>query len=48
MSVSSPIASHSFTFQLFIACCTAPISHFMDAETGHDLPAANKPAGNDA
>jgi hypothetical protein len=20
----------------------------MDAETGHDLPAANKPAGNDA
>jgi hypothetical protein len=48
MSVSSPIASHSFAFQLFTACCTAPISHFMAAETAHDLPIANKPTDDDA
>jgi hypothetical protein len=47
MSVSSAIASHSFSFQLFTACCTAPISHFMTVETAHDLPITNKPTGDD-
>jgi hypothetical protein len=48
MSASIPIASHSFAFQLFTACCTAPVSHFMVVETSHDLRIANKPTGDDA
>jgi hypothetical protein len=47
MSASSPIASHSFAFQLFAACCTAPISHSMAAKTAHDLPITDKPDGDD-
>jgi hypothetical protein len=48
MSTFSPITSHSFAFQLFIACYTAPVSHSMAAETTYDLPITNKPVGNDA
>jgi hypothetical protein len=48
MSASSLIASHSFTFQLFTACCTAPVSHFMAVKSAHDLPITDKPAGDDA
>jgi hypothetical protein len=48
MSVSSPIASHSFAFQPFTACCTAPISHSMTAETAHDLPISHMPISDDA
>jgi hypothetical protein len=48
MSASSPITFHSFAFQLFVACCTAPVSHFMAAETAHDLPITDKSIGNDA
>jgi hypothetical protein len=48
MSAFSPIASHSFAFQLFTACCTSPVSHSMAAETTHDLPIADKPVGDDA
>jgi hypothetical protein len=48
MSASSPITSHSFTFQLFTACCTAPISHSMAVETAHDLPIADIPTGDAA
>jgi hypothetical protein len=48
MSASNPIASHSFAFQLFTACCIALISHSMAAETTHDLPIADAPAGDDA
>jgi hypothetical protein len=48
MSASSPIASHSFAFQLFTACCTTPISHSMVAETAHNLPITDAPVGNDA
>jgi hypothetical protein len=48
MSASSPITSHSFSFQLFTACCTASTSHSMAAETAHDLPIADAPAGDDA
>jgi hypothetical protein len=48
MRAFSPIASHSFTFQLFTVCCTAPISHSMAAETAHDLPIADAPIGDDA
>jgi hypothetical protein len=48
MSASSPIASHSLAFQLFTACCTAPVSHSMASETAHDLPIGNTPAGDDA
>jgi hypothetical protein len=47
MSASSPIAFHSFTFQLFTARCTAPVSHSMAAETTHDLSIANKPIDDD-
>jgi ABC-type phosphate/phosphonate transport system substrate-binding protein len=48
MSASSPIASHSFTFQLFAACYTALVSHSMATETTHDLPITDKPAGDEA
>jgi hypothetical protein len=48
MSASSPIASHSFTFQLFTACYTAPVSHSLAVETAHDLPITDKPTGDDA
>jgi hypothetical protein len=48
MSVFSPIASHSFAFQLFTACYTTPVSHSMVVETAHDLPIADKPIGDDA
>jgi hypothetical protein len=48
MSASSPIASHSFSFQLFTACCTTPISHSIAAETAHNLPITDAPAGDDA
>jgi hypothetical protein len=48
MSASSPITSHPFTFQVFVACCTAPRSHSMVVETAHDLPITDKPVGDDA
>jgi hypothetical protein len=48
MSASSPIASHSFAFQLFAACCTTPVSHSMAAKTAHDLPITDKSARDDA
>jgi hypothetical protein len=48
MSASSPITSHSFAFQLFGACCTTPVSHFMTVETAQDLPITDKPAAADA
>jgi hypothetical protein len=48
MSASSPMTSHSFTFQLFTTCCTAPISHSMAMKTAHDLPITDKPIGDDA
>jgi hypothetical protein len=41
MSVSSPIASHSFTFQPFTTCYTASTSHFMVAKSVHDLSIAD-------
>jgi hypothetical protein len=48
MSASSPIAFHSFTFQLFTAYCTAPVSHSMTAESADNLPITDKPLGDDA
>jgi hypothetical protein len=42
------MASHSFVFQLFTACYITPVSHSMVAETAHDLPIIDKPAGDDA
>jgi hypothetical protein len=48
MSASSPIASHSFAFQLFIACCTVSTSHSMAMKTAYDLPIADAPTGDDA
>jgi hypothetical protein len=48
MSVLSPITSYSLAFQLFTACCTAPVSHFMAVATAHDLPIADKPAVDNA
>jgi hypothetical protein len=48
MSASSPITSHFFTFQLFTACCTAPVSHSMAVETAHDLPITDTPISDDA
>jgi hypothetical protein len=47
MSTSSFIASHSFAFQLFTTCCTAPVSHSMAMETAHDLPISDAPTGDD-
>jgi hypothetical protein len=48
MSASSLNASHSFGFQLFTACYTAPISHSMVAKIAHDLSIANTPTDDDA
>jgi hypothetical protein len=48
MSVPSPIASHSFAFQLFTGCSTAFTSHSMATKTAHDLPIADVPTGDDA
>jgi hypothetical protein len=48
MSASNPIASHSFTFQLFTACYTAPVSHSMATETAHDHPITDKPTTADS
>jgi hypothetical protein len=48
MSVPSPIASHSFAFQLFTTCCKAPVSHSMATEIAHDLPIAGVPVGDNA
>jgi hypothetical protein len=48
MSAFSPIAFHSFTFQLFTTCCTAPISQSMAVKTAHDLPITDTPIGDDA
>jgi hypothetical protein len=48
MSVSSPIASYSFAFQLFTACYTTSTSPSMAAETTHDLPIVDAPTGDDA
>jgi hypothetical protein len=47
MIASSPITSHSFAFQLFTACCTAPVSHSMAVKTAHDLSIANTLSGDD-
>jgi hypothetical protein len=48
MSAYSPIASHSFAFHLFTACCTASTSQSMAAETAHDLPITDAPVGDNA
>jgi hypothetical protein len=48
MNASSPTASHSFAFQLFTVCCTAPVSQSMVAETAHDLPITDKPVAANA
>jgi hypothetical protein len=48
MSASSPIAFHSFAFQLFTGYCTASISHSMAMEIDHDLSITDKPVGDDA
>jgi hypothetical protein len=47
MNAFSPIAFHSFTFQLFTACCIASVFHSMAMETAHDFPINDKPAGDD-
>jgi hypothetical protein len=48
MSAYSPIASHSFAFQLVTTCCTAHVSHSMATKTAHDLPITDTPTGDDA
>jgi hypothetical protein len=48
MSASSPIASHSFAFQLFVACYITHVSHSMATETTHDLHITDKPACDEA